>query len=161
LRRYEPPEPADTQGVLDALLYGLWNKLLNYPDFEPLPEILERKFGNRVKRLRRATLINDMVNDLTQDAGTEEVLQVGSSVIGWRSVTDAGKDHKRKELCARITCLRMAMERSKFCARKSVKKAFLVADGTFTSDDIKLLVRSGWDEIFYPDEMDELAAALV
>ena len=40
-------------------------------------------------------------------------------------------------------------------------KLILVVDGTWQQSDLDALVRAGWDEIFYPDEMEKLATAIV
>lgn len=37
----------------------------------------------------------------------------------------------------------------------------LLLDGTWNQKDIETLTYAGWDEIFYPDEMDKLKAAIV
>jgi hypothetical protein len=93
-------------------------------------------------------------------------MQVGcsqSTVINWQSATDDGKDHKVKELCGRAAALRYTWDAKAktFVPRKGVKKLYLVIDGTWTQEDLDILARAGWDEIFYPDEMDKLAKAIV
>ena len=45
--------------------------------------------------------------------------------------------------------------------RPGIEKLILVLDGTWRQNDLDSLLRAGWDEIFYPDEMDELAKAVV
>ena len=37
----------------------------------------------------------------------------------------------------------------------------LLLDGTWRQADLNSLLRAGWDEIFYPDEMDQLAKSIV
>ena len=77
--------------------------------------------------------------------------------------SDAGRDHKKKELCGRAVGLRYSWDAKTktFIKRPGVDKLFLVVDGTWRQSDLDALIRAGWDEIFYPDEMDKLAAAIV
>ena len=49
----------------------------------------------------------------------------------------------------------------RFTPRPSVQKLILVVDGTWSREDLLALARAGWDKIFYPDEMDKLAEAIV
>ena len=37
----------------------------------------------------------------------------------------------------------------------------LLLDGTWTQKDLDTLVRAGWDEIYYPDEIDKLKASVL
>jgi len=37
----------------------------------------------------------------------------------------------------------------------------LLLDGTWRQKDIDALVSAGWDEIYYPDEIDKLKEAIV
>ena len=48
-----------------------------------------------------------------------------------------------------------------FIKRPGVDKLILVVDGTWRQSDLDALIRAGWDEIFYPDEMDKLAKAII
>lgn len=96
-------------------------------------------------------------------AGSIHLGEARSTLVNWQSATDEGKDHKVKELCGRAVALRYTWDaKSKsFVPRAGVKKLCLVVDGTWTQEDLDTLVRAGWDEIFYPDEMDKLAKAIV
>ena len=81
-------------------------------------------------------------------------------LICWKSVTDSGKDHKRKELSARARALRFQKKTEEFSINPNIEKLILVIDGTFNDEDLKVLYESGWDEIYYPDEMNELLASI-
>jgi hypothetical protein len=48
-----------------------------------------------------------------------------------------------------------------FIRRPGIQKMILVLDGTWKQADLNALLRAGWDEIYYPDEMDQLAKAIV
>lgn len=96
-------------------------------------------------------------------AGGTEVIRCRNTLVRWISVTDEGKDHKRKEFSGKAALLPITYDRSssRFAIRRDVKRLVLVVDGTFTSDDLRALQRIGWDEMFYPDEMDKLVKAIV
>jgi len=42
-----------------------------------------------------------------------------------------------------------------------VEKLLLLLDGTWCDEDLKALLQSGWDDVFYPDEIDKLIKAIV
>ena len=96
-------------------------------------------------------------------AGGTEVIRCKNSLIRWVSVTDKGKDHKRKEFSGKAALLQITYEQSgsRFAIRPDVTRLVLVVDGTFNSDDLRALQRIGWDVIVYPDEMDVLVKAIV
>jgi hypothetical protein len=86
-----------------------------------------------------------------------------STLINWQSATDFGKDHKVKELCGRVVALRHTWgnEKEQFLLRPGVAKLRLLADGTWTREELDTFFVGGWDEIFYPDEFDQLAMAII
>jgi len=96
-------------------------------------------------------------------SGTTGVLRVKATLIKWQSVTDEGRDHKKKELCGRGPALRFSWssKRNAFIPRPRVEKLVLVLDGTWRDEDLDALGRAGWDSIYYPDEMEELVKAVV
>jgi hypothetical protein len=95
-----------------------------------------------------------------QNAGRISVFAFSGGLIYWKSVTDAGKDHKRKELAGRARVLRFEVTAQGFAERPEAKQLILVVDGTFNDRDLRVLSEAGWDQIFYPDEMDQLLQAI-
>lgn len=87
---------------------------------------------------------------------------VGHTLIKWQTAFANPRD-KRKELCGRAIGLRYSWdeEKQRFTPRKNIRKMILLLDGTWEQCDIDALIRSGWDEIFYPDEIDKLRSAIV
>jgi hypothetical protein len=146
--------------LVAAHAYSLWNKLLTYQDFEPLPALVLAACPGRARRVSARTVMADLAERAVQDAGSMPALAFDGGLVCWKSVTDAGKDHKRKELCGRARALRFEYARSRFSARESARKLLLVIDGTFNSKDVAVLMESGWDSVFYPDEMDRLTEAM-
>jgi hypothetical protein len=147
--------------LVAAHSYGLWNKLLTYQDFEPLPALVSTACAAKVTRIAARTVMADLAERAVQDAGTMPALAFEGGVVCWKSVTDAGKDHKRKELGGRARALRFMKTDRGFEVRPTAAKLFLVVDGTFNTADIGVLLQSGWDAVFYPDEMDKLVKAIV
>jgi hypothetical protein len=68
-----------------------------------------------------------------------------------------------KELCGRVVALRHTWgnEKEQFLLRPGVAKLRLLADGTWTREELDTFFVGGWDEIFYPDEFDQLAMAII
>jgi hypothetical protein len=96
-------------------------------------------------------------------ASQTTLLKSKSTCINWQSSHDGHTNDKKKELCGRAVALRYSWDAKakKFIPRPGVKKLILVVDGTWKQSDLDALVRSGWDEIYYPDEMDKLVSAIV
>ena len=101
--------------------------------------------------------------ELPGQATKTTVLRKKKTLINWQSASDAGRDHKKKELCGRAVALRYSWDAKakKFIKRPNVEKLILLLDGTWRREDLLALARAGWDEIFYPDEMEKLAKAVV
>ena len=143
-----------TQNIVEA-------KLCTYRGFEPLRTLIQDTLKTTtLDKLR--SCFGEKVK-LPGQATKTTVLKKGSTLINWQSVSDAGRDHKKKELCGRAVALRYSWDAKgkKFIPRPGVKKLVLVVDGTWRREDLLALARAGWDEIFYPDEMDKLATAIV
>lgn len=160
INEIKQPGSLDISELTSRHAYGLWNKLLTHQDFEPLAELIEAACGERVTRDYVGTVMADLAAKAVQNAGKMPAYAFKGGLICWQSVTDAGKDHKRKELCGRSRALRFQKTHSGFRTRDIAQKLFLVIDGTFNDDDLRVLQEAGWDRLFYPDEMDALAKAI-
>jgi hypothetical protein len=136
-------------------------KLVTYRGFEPLWWLINAEVRACQKIKIQACFAESA--QLRGQAGKTTVASVKQTLINWQSVSDQGRDHKKKELCGRAVALRYTWdaESKKFMPRPGVKKLILVVDGTWRQDDLETLARAGWDEIFYPDEMNKLAQAIV
>ena len=90
-------------------------------------------------------------------------MRVNNTLINWQSAHGSHTNDKRKELCGRGPALRYSWDTKKkaFIRRPSAERLFLIVDGTWGQSDLDALVHAGWDEIFYPDEMDRLVKAIV
>ena len=136
-------------------------KLCTYRMYEPLYTILTREISGIRKEAYRTCFAEKA--GLPGRTGKTTVAVVGHTIINWQTATDAGKDHKRKELCGRAVGLRYTWDADNECftERPGIKKMVLLLDGTWNNKDLRALINAGWDEIFYPDEIDKLKAAIV
>jgi len=135
----------------------LESKLSAHRSLDPVGTIVLKELGGQKKRL--PTCFAEKIG--TNRSGRTECLQVKSTLIKWQSCTDSGRDHKKKELCGRAVGLRYQWSGGQFIQRPSIKKMYLVLDGTWQQSDINVLLKAGWDDVFYPDEMDRLVKAIV
>src|SRR5207247_1823865 len=111
--------------------YGLWNKLLTYQDFEPLPVLVEAACGANVSRVSARTVMADLAEWAVQDAGNMPALKFEGGLICWKSAHGSHTSDKRKELSGRARALRFEKASKCFQTRPGIKKLFLVLDGTF------------------------------
>jgi hypothetical protein len=145
-------------------------KLLTYRNFKPFEVLVGRAAKKAGKRLKSPSLLRSCFGELAADgirldprsSGTSIVI-AGKTLINWQSATDAGRGHKKKELCGRAVALRYVWDEKtrKFASRPGIEKLVLLLDGTWDDKDLASLVSAGWDEVFYPDQIDELARAIV
>jgi hypothetical protein len=160
LSKIKKPTAASSDALISAHAYSFWNKLLTHQDFEPLPALIRAACGTSVKLRPIATIMADLAERAVQNAGLITAFAFPGGLICWKSVTNSGKDHKRKELCGRARALRFRRIGKSFSKSPEVYRLFLVVDGTFDDSDLRVLSESGWDRIFYPDEMEQLVAAI-
>jgi hypothetical protein len=150
------------KGIKDGFASNLIeSKLCTYKVFEPLRLLIESTVtGCELDQIR--SCFGEKAG-LPGQATKTTVLRKGKTLINWQSVSNAGRDHKKKELSGRAVALRYSWDAKakKFVPRPRVEKLILVVDGTWKREDLLTLARAGWDEIFYPDEMDKLAKAIV
>ncbi|SIO63287.1 hypothetical protein SAMN05444166_7301 [Singulisphaera sp. GP187] len=143
-------------------------KLIQYRNFDPLRILIELELSKAglpyefVERfpsafVEKATAAGERFNVRT---GATSVLRCNDMLICWRSVTGLGRDHKQKELIARAFAIGHTWGDGGFRARSKVKRLILVLDGDVDEPDIKALSRGGWDEIFYPNELDSLPISI-
>jgi hypothetical protein len=139
-------------------------KVVCYEKFEPLLWLLERfltesQVGYKLVR-KHPSFVGEVLG--TPLLKTTPVISVSETLIHWKSAYDQGRSHKVKELSGRAPSLKYSWDHQQgFTKRSNVKKLILLLDGTWRGPDLEVLQRAGWDEIFYPDEMDKLAKAIV
>jgi hypothetical protein len=150
----------ETEHLIAAHTYSFWNKLLTYPDFDGLPGLVLAGCQGLTNWITVQTLMSEIAGETVQDAGALRMLGFQGGLVFWVSATDAGRTHKVKELCAKARCVRFQFANGQFSIRAQATLLFLVIDGTFTLEDLTALKNAGWDELFYPDEINLLANAI-
>jgi hypothetical protein len=149
-------------GLSDSMRKNILEaKLVTYRGFDPLLGLIRHRVS-KIEVGRELTCFAAAA-ELGGQSGKTQVAKAKNTLINWQSASDAGRDHKKKELCGRAVGLRYSWDAKAkaFIKRPGVDKLILVVDGTWRQSDLDALTRAGWDEIFYPDEMDKLAAAIV
>jgi hypothetical protein len=173
LSRANRPSPEqDATRVTGALVQTVLEaKLLTYRNFKPFEILLERALTRAGLKGALAVAVRACFAEAASHDGTRldprssgtTVMRVKHTFINWQSAHKGHTNDKRKELCGRAVGLRYSWDATKkaFVRRPSVHKLFLIVDGTWRQEDLDALVKAGWDEIFYPDEMDKLVKAIV
>ncbi len=136
-------------------------KLCAYTPFSPLYELLKISIPECEKKAIKACFAEKA--GLRGQTGNTTVAVANHTIINWQTATEAGRDHKRKELCGRAVGLRYSWDsiNNTFIKRPDINKLILLLDGTWRQKDVDVLIKAGWDEIYYPDEMDKLKEAII
>jgi hypothetical protein len=144
---------------------ALEDRLIPYRNFEPLLWLLEAELEKQGKSYIPKVPYVGWVNEYAgvgKNSATTPFVKVGNTLIHWKSVSDAGKDHKKKELAARARSIKYqySLSTRTFTHRPGVDQLALIVDGTFNDNDLKILASAGWDIIVYPDQIEELVSSL-
>ncbi|MBM4366145.1 MAG: hypothetical protein FJ102_08005 [Deltaproteobacteria bacterium] len=167
----QPDPKADAEEVVSAVVQTtLEAKLLTYRGFSPFESMLASRLMSLGKPLSTDSVRACFAEaaeahgaDLNPLSASTTVAHVGKTLVNWQSASDEGRDHKKKELCGRAVALRYEWDTKAktYRRRAKVEKLVLIVDGTWRQSDLDALVRAGWDEVYYPDEMDKLVLSLV
>jgi hypothetical protein len=144
---------------------NLEKKLLPYRNFEPLLWLLETELKKQNKPYEAKTPYPGWINEYAavgKRSATTPFIRVGETLIHWKSVSDSGKSHKKKELSARARSIKYQYHPTSktFTRRKGVTQLVLIVDGTFDNNDLQILASSGWDIIVYADQIPDLVQQL-
>ena len=144
---------------------NLEDRLIPYRNFEPLLQLLYTALEKQEVKWEAKATFKGWVGEYVQVTGTSATtpfVRVGDSLIHWKSVSDMGKVHKKKELAARARIIKYQYDTSTstFTRRQGVKQLVLIVDGTFNDADLKILIEAGWDRIIYPDEIENFVMSL-
>lgn len=157
---------ANVEKVIDELSGSFVHNLIEakictYRLFEPLFELARAELP-RLKKVSYRTCFAEKAG-LSGAAGKTTVAQYKDVILNWQSAYGGHSNDKRKELCGRAVGLRYTWDAmaKKFKPRPGVNKLVLLLDGTWTQKDLNALVAAGWDEIYYPDEIDKLKASVL
>lgn len=160
----EPDIKKSTESILKEYIAKEYEAtLLSHRGFDPIGALLAIKCGFSTKHLTRIQGCFAESALSNSNSGTTSVLKVKNTIINWQSASDAGRDHKKKELCGRAVALRYSWDTKakSFITRPGIAKLVLIVDGTWRQDDLNALIRAGWDEIYYLDELDQVTKSIV
>lgn len=145
--------------VAEFFLRGLFvDKIYKIAAFDPLYELLFKEL-TAGKSGATPTFLSALTGN---KSATCQAFKASNTLVLWQSASDKGVGHKMKELCGRIGMLRVTTNASGAAVPDArYKKAILLIDGTWTAEHIQRLVDAGFDEVYYPDEVDKLIAAIV
>jgi len=137
--------------------------LLTHRGFDPVRALLLDELQNVGLRAKELT-VQSAFAERAMSEGSEidgrssatSLLKANSAYLCWQSAHDSHTNDKKKELCGRVAGLRHHWNGTSFVRRPGVDQLVLVLDGTWKDDDIRALLQSGWDDIYYPDEMDRV-----
>lgn len=144
---------------------NLEDRLIPYRNFEPLLWILESELEDQKKQYTPKTALEGWINEYAEigkRSATTPFVQVGTTLIHWKTVSDSGKSHKKKELAARERSVRYEYDSQlkQFARRKGIDQTVLIVDGTFDDNDLRVLTEAGWNRIIYPDEIASFVTEL-
>jgi hypothetical protein len=95
-------------------------------------------------------------------AGSTNVLKVQRTIIRWISMSEDGRDHKVKEFCGKVGLWRAASTQRVFHSDRfePITRFLMLVDGNLRDDDVKTLLKAGWDGVYFPTEIERLIGDL-
>jgi hypothetical protein len=140
-------------------------RIIPYRKFEPLPWMLKSELKRQDKDFVEKKPYGGWIREYTDASGrtaTTPFIRVGTTLVHWKTVSDSGRSHKKKELSGRARNVKYQYhpDASTFTRREGVDELALIVDGTFREEDLDVLVKSGWDRIVYPDEIADFVSEL-
>ncbi|MEZ9540152.1 hypothetical protein AB4160_18440 [Shewanella sp. 10N.286.51.B8] len=160
-------EIAGLKGIVESWVIkeNLEDRLIPYRNFEPILWLLEAELVSQGVEYDKKKSYIGWINeyaDVGKRSATTPFVKVGNTLIHWKTVSDAGRGHKKKELSARARAFKYSFdqENGQFERREGVEQLVLIVDGTFDSKDLRILQISGWDRIIYPDEIETFVQEL-
>ena len=138
--------------------------LLSHAGFEPLVALLIEEGvieKNQAKESIRTCFAEKA--GVGGRSGKVSVFHIKNTLIAWKSAYAGHPADKKKELSGRAVGLRYTWnaDEGMFVTRPGVKKLILLLDGTWQQQHLDAMIKAGWDEIYYPEEIDKLKAAII
>jgi hypothetical protein len=141
--------------------------LLTHPGFDPVRALLLEALQNAGLEAKPLTVQSAFAERATAEgaeidgrSSATSLLKAHSAYLCWQSAHDSHTNDKKKEICGRVAGLRHHWNGTSFVRRPGVDQLIVVLDGTWKDDDIRALLQSGWDDVYYPDEMDRVVTKI-
>jgi hypothetical protein len=131
-------------------------KILTYRGLDPVLSLLKAALPGIKVVFERSPFPEE---DAGQD-GASLFAEYNNNMIFWQSAQGSHTKDKKKELIGRLPSI-IYKRTNNALTRKGYKGHFLILDGTWSQKDINALVGGGWTGVYYPDEIDQLAKAIV
>jgi hypothetical protein len=135
------------------------DKIYKAAALDPIHSLMTKAFSGFHTSLARkhATYISKFIGE---KGATCSFLKVQDSAVLWQTSYSGHPADKHKELMGRVGMLWVQQTDSGQSRQAPFKEIFLVIDGTWKQDQINRLAKAGFDGIYYPDELDQLAKAI-
>jgi hypothetical protein len=157
----DPLSDEEMDKALDSYVSGEIEARLVCHGIDPVGGLISQSLKDAGINWRKGRLPSGVAERLgysERDLGTGGMIAGTSTFIHWKTVTDQGRDHKVKELFARSFQGGRCWNGKQYAPR--AVKRLLVIDGTWGAADFDALA-SVWDGLYYPNELGELAKAIV
>jgi hypothetical protein len=153
----------EIEAVLDDFISDEIEMRLTCHGIDPVGAIVRNALSDAGINHREGRLPSGFAERLgypERDLGTGGLIAGAKTFIHWKTVSDSGRDHKVKELCARAFQGVRMWTGSNYVERATPSRTILVVDGTWRPEDLSRLQSSGWHKILYADEIQALIAAI-
>ncbi len=145
----------------EMIIQGQLYVMKVYRLFDPIGSLIRNALKSNNMLYTEKTIKSCLGEYAEARAATTKYLTIdGGILILWQTCLGSHIYDKTKELSARFRSTKVMWDGKKFALRPEAAKIFFVADGEWSEQNFNDLMRSGVDEIFYPDEMDKLIATL-
>lgn len=145
-----------------VLNYMVEVKIVSHKAFRPLDKLLIGKFKGAKRIPNVGCLFNALAkysgSRLDPRSGGTSAVVVGNSLFITQSAHEGHCRDKRKEINGRLPAISYNLTPDGIVTpRPDIKKYFLFLDGDWADSDIDMFYKCGWDEVFFPDEIDDIS----
>jgi len=135
--------------------------LSTYRNFDPLAWLIEEKLKDAGLNSEKVTVPSFLKERAGASSATSVFLRAGKdSLIYWQSCHGSHVNDKAKELSGRFRATKLRWDGKTFSIRPHARRMFFIADGEWRASDLEMFLKSGVDQVFYPDQLDDLVKVL-
>ncbi len=125
-----------------------------------LPAMIKLAFQDAGSPLATTSITSCLAESVSASgtSGRTNIFRSADTLIWYKAVHGGHANDKRKEVQSIISTWRHKWDPKldSFRPNKEFRKALLVIDGVWREEDLMKLHAYGWDEFFYPDQLDQL-----